>query len=143
MSQSLSRTELASSLRSRIGAELKRLNDCSETLQSRSPLLRGSLYVQRVNCGKPTCRACKQGPGHRRWMLSRQEGGKTVLYKVRPSERAGVEELVTQWRMCRTAMREMRESASRLAAAARSLVELRESNPLERVGAKHRTERSR
>ena len=119
----------ASSLRAEVRSELARISQLAETLLGRSPLLKGSLYRQRVHCGKPSCRKCRSGERHLRWRLSRQEQGKTVSYRVRKEEREALLGQIARWRECRKAVQELRAGLRRLIEAGKALVEVREVVP--------------
>lgn len=47
----------------------------------RLPMVKGTVYEQRRQCGKPNCR-CKTGKKHATMMLSRSEGGRTKLVSI-------------------------------------------------------------
>lgn len=53
---------------------------------ARDPLVKGSVYTLRRQCGKPTC-GCAHGDRHATVVLSWSEGGRTRLLPIPPGRR--------------------------------------------------------
>ena len=115
----------ASALRRALAEDLARIQELAQVLQRRSPLLRGTVYENRVKCGKERCR-CRRGELHKRWMLSRREEGRTVLYKVPPEKREEWQRLTAEWRAYRKAVVEMKRSLREMIRLGESLAIRRE-----------------
>ncbi len=47
----------------------------------REPMVKGTVYEQRRQCGKPNC-ACATGEPHRTMILSRSQAGRTRLFSM-------------------------------------------------------------
>src|SRR5208283_667866 len=67
-------------------------------LQRAQPMVQGSFYWLRRQCGKPHCR-CAAGQLHASWVLTRSEAGKDRIYSVPKDQRAQVR----QWALMSTA----------------------------------------
>ncbi len=75
-------------------------------MQGAEAMCRGSLYLLRRRCGKPTCR-CQQGQLHATWVVTRSEAGRVRLYRVPETERAAVRRLTgayREWQRSRAAL---------------------------------------
>lgn len=116
----------ASSLRQAIGSELGRIEELAQVLRRRTPMLRGTVYEHKINCGKASCRRCRRGEYHRRWTLSRTEGGKTVLYDVDAKDKGAWEKQTGEWRQYRKAVVGLKRSLEAILAAGAELAGLRE-----------------
>ena len=69
------------------------LGQLLEVFLARDPLVKGSVYTLRRQCGKPTC-GCVRGARHGTLVLSWSDGGRTRLLTIPPGRqgelRAGV-----------------------------------------------------
>jgi len=115
----------ASALRRAIAEHLARIQEVAQVLQHRSPLLRGTVYENRVKCGKEGCR-CQRGELHKRWLLSRAEEGRTVLYKVPSEKLAEWQRLTGEWRAYRKAVVELKRRLSEMIRVGERLARWRE-----------------
>jgi hypothetical protein len=72
---------------SRLRQQLLRLHDQPEPVLARFmeglPLIKGTLYVLRRKCGKPSCR-CAKGQRHEIMVVSSLVAGKTRLWSIAP-----------------------------------------------------------
>jgi len=66
-------------------------------LQRPQPMIQGSFYLLRRQCGKPNCR-CATGQLHTTWVLTRSEAGRHRLYVVPQDQRARVRRLAAEYR---------------------------------------------
>ena len=78
---------------SRLRQQLLRLHDQPEPLLARFmeglPLIKGTLYVLRRKCGKPSCR-CAKGQRHETMVVSALVAGKTRLWTIAPERLAEI-----------------------------------------------------
>jgi hypothetical protein len=68
-----------------------------QRLQRSQPMVRGSFFLQRRKCGKPTCR-CAQGQLHAAWVITRSEGGRTRTYMVPDAQRGQLRQWTGEYR---------------------------------------------
>ena len=66
-------------------------------LQRSQPMVPGSFYLLRRQCGKPNCR-CASGQLHASWVLTRSESGKDRLYSVPSEQRARLRQWTSEYR---------------------------------------------
>ena len=90
-------SESVSQLRQELWLAYRALSRTLRALQRDAPMVRGSLYLLRRKCGKPTCR-CARGQLHATWVLTRSEGGKSRLYPVAPDQRGALRPLAREYR---------------------------------------------
>lgn len=83
-------------------------------LQGREPIIRGSVYTRRRQCGKPRCR-CLQGHPHRDRVLAVRRAGRVSVRGLDPAADAAIEEAVMAWHG-------FRRQRGELAAACRGLL---------------------
>ena len=69
-------------------------------LQGRGPMIQGSVYVRRRQCGKPRCR-CVRGHPHTDRVLAFRHAGRVALRALDPIEDASIENGVAAWRSFR------------------------------------------
>ena len=83
------------------------LDDCQRQLDhllSLRQLVKGSVYVLKTRCGKPSCHcASDQGPLHTSTVLSWSDQGKTRLRTLPAGERARFRQLAENYRRFRHA----------------------------------------
>jgi len=89
---------------SRIRQALVQLRDelglLLEVFLARDPLVKGSVYTLRRQCGKPTC-ACARGELHGSVVLSWSEAGRTRLRSLPPGRRGDVRAAVRRYQRFR------------------------------------------
>lgn len=73
-----------------------------EVFLAREPLVKGSVYELRRQCGKPTC-ACARGAPHGTVVLSWSEGGRTRLRSLPPGRRGDLRAGVRRYQRFRRA----------------------------------------
>lgn len=83
-------------------------------LQSREPIIRGSVYTRRRQCGKPRCR-CLRGHPHQDRVLALRRAGRVSVRGLDPAADAAIEEGVAAWQG-------FRRQRGELAAACRGLL---------------------
>jgi hypothetical protein len=83
-------------------------------LQSREPIIRGSIYTRRRQCGKPRCR-CLRGHPHQDRVLAVRREGRVSVRGLDPAADAGLEDGVAAWHG-------FRRQRGELAAACRGLL---------------------
>ena len=91
MSESISR------LRQQLWRDYAVLARTLRTLQRQQPMVPGSLYLLRRQCGKANCR-CTQGQLHASWVLTRSESGQSRLYAVPKDQRGRLRPLTQEYR---------------------------------------------
>ncbi len=70
------------------------------SLLNENPIIKGTLYLLRRKCGKPSCR-CARGQLHETMMLSASVAGKTKLWTI-PAERVEkIREMTERYRCFR------------------------------------------
>jgi hypothetical protein len=91
---------------SRIRQALVQLRDelglLLEVFLARDPLVKGSVYTLRRQCGKPTC-ACARGDLHGSVVLSWSEAGRTRLRSLPPGRRGDVRAAARRYQRFRRA----------------------------------------
>jgi len=83
----------------RLGEETLRLLD---VLLAREPLARGSLYLLRRRCGRPSCH-CSEGEPHPTWVLATTGPRGRRLRTIPPARLGEVRALVERYRRFRRA----------------------------------------
>ncbi len=78
------------------------LGQLLEVFLARDPLVKGSVYELRRQCGKPTC-GCARGALHGTVVLSWSEGGRTRLQSLPPGRRGDLRAAVRRYQRCRRA----------------------------------------
>ena len=73
-----------------------------EVFLGRDPLVKGSVYALRRQCGKPTC-ACARGELHGTVVLSWSEAGRTRLRTLPPGRRGALRAAVRRYQRFRRA----------------------------------------
>ena len=68
-----------------------------QSFQRSDPMVQGSFYLLRRQCGKPTCR-CNSGQQHASWVLTRSEGGQDRIYSVPQDQRARIRKETAAYR---------------------------------------------
>ena len=86
-----------SKLRQTLWADFKRLARLLHCLQLPHPMIPGSFYRLRTQCGKPSCH-CAHGQPHTAWVLSRSEQGQSKLYSVPAPDRPRLKRLTAEYR---------------------------------------------
>lgn len=76
----------SSQLRKRLQKSQREIGDLLRVLKQRPPLIRGSVYALRRQCGKSGCR-CQEGHLHESWVLSVPEKGRKRLRVVPKGKR--------------------------------------------------------
>jgi hypothetical protein len=107
--------EQESSLRLEIRQCHEGLSALLTRLQSRGPMIRGSVYRRKRKCGKPQCR-CLRGRPHRDRVLAIRRSGRVVVRGLDAVGDAAIEEAVVSWRL-------FRRHRGELALVCRSLLE--------------------
>ena len=91
---------------SRLRQQLLRLYRQPEPLLERflegRPLTKGTLYVLRRKCGKPSCR-CAKGQRHETMAVSARVAGKTRLWTISPERVAEIRRRIEHYRRFRRA----------------------------------------
>ena len=59
---------------------------CLEEIRGIGPVVKGSLACYQRRCGKPGCRKCASGEGHKTWLLSYYDNGRHTTCHVGPSQ---------------------------------------------------------
>lgn len=92
----------SSQLRKRLQTSQREVGDLLRVLKQRPPLIRGSVYALRRQCGKSSCR-CQEGHLHESWVLSVPEKGKKRLRVVPKGKRMTWEQMTERYRRFRRA----------------------------------------
>jgi len=91
-----------SRLRQHLVALREELGQLLEVFLARDPLVKGSVYTLRRQCGKPTC-ACARGALHETVVVSWSEAGRTRLQPLPPGRRGDVRAAVRRYQRFRRA----------------------------------------
>ncbi len=78
------------------------LGQLVELFLARAPLVKGSVYTLRRQCGKPTC-GCAHGARHGTVVLSWSEAGRTRLRSLPPGRRGELRAAVRRYQRFRRA----------------------------------------
>jgi len=103
----------------------RRIGTLLERFLARSPLFAGSLYEQKVQCGKPRCKCATGRYRHRMWCVSFVQDGRSRTRVVPASTRVEVKRMTEQYRRLREDRRQMRTLFDDLLAACDALAEAR------------------
>ena len=87
----------AARLRKQIQHRQGELNDLLRVIKARLPLIRGSVYPLRRQCGKAVCR-CQKGHLHESWVLSVPEKGRKHLRAVPKGKRLQWQQMTDRYR---------------------------------------------
>ncbi|MBF8285991.1 MAG: hypothetical protein HW378_4906 [Anaerolineales bacterium] len=117
-------SESASRLRQQLWLAYRALARTLRALQRDAPMVQGSLYLLRRQCGKPTCR-CARGHLHATWVLTRSEAGKSRLYSVPPDQRGPLRPLAREYRRWQRARAQLVKQSVRLVALIDQLADQR------------------
>jgi len=90
----------SSQLRKRLQKSQREIGDLLRVLKQRPPLIRGSVYALRRQCGKSGCR-CQEGHLHESWVLSVPEKGRKRLRVVPKGKRMTWEQMSERYRRFR------------------------------------------
>lgn len=93
-------------------------------LQSREPIIRGSVYTRRRECGKPRCR-CLRGQPHQDRVLAVRRAGRVSVRGLDPTADAAIEDGVAAWHGFRRQRGELAAACRGLLRAVDRLAELR------------------
>lgn len=92
---------------SRLRQSLGRLRDEADRLLDvflgRAPLVRGSVYLLRTKCGKPTCACAKRGRLHSCTAITWTDNGRKRLRSLSPKEKMELTRLTENYRRFRRA----------------------------------------
>jgi hypothetical protein len=103
--------------RQRVDAIHRKIGALLAALLRRSPVFAASLYEQKVQCGKPSCKCARSDYRHRMWCVSFLEDGKSRTRVVSPPAREGVEKMTRDYRRFRQARRQIKKLCQELVAA--------------------------
>ena len=107
--------ESGSRLRQPLWHAYRTLGRTLRALQRDAPMVQGSFYQLRRQCGKPTCR-CARGHLHATWVLTRSEAGQSRLYSVPPDQRGRLRPLAREYRRWQRARAHLIRQSARLVA---------------------------
>lgn len=91
-------SDAVSKLRQQLGRDYRALGRRLRVLQRNPPLVPGTLYLLRRQCGKANGR-CARGERHASWVLTRSEAGQSRLYPVPKDQRGRVRSLTREYRL--------------------------------------------
>jgi hypothetical protein len=117
-------SETVSRLRQQLWRIYQTLARTLRVLQRQDPMVQGSLYLLRRQCGKPTCR-CARGQLHATWVLTRSEAGKSRLYPVPPDQLGRLRPLAREYRRWQRTRALLIKQSARLVALIDQLAEPR------------------
>jgi hypothetical protein len=86
-----------SRLRQQLWRAYAALGTTLRRLQRSQPMVQGSFYLLRRQCGKPNCR-CATGLLHPTYVLTRSEQGRDRLYTVPKDQRAQLRQWAAEYR---------------------------------------------
>lgn len=86
-----------SKLRQRLWRAYAALATTLRQLQRSQPMVQGSFYLLRRQCGKPNCR-CATGQPHATYVLTRRQAGQDRLYTVPKDQRAQLRKWAAEYR---------------------------------------------
>ena len=92
----------ASQLRKQIQQRQREVSEELRLLKQRRPVIRGSVYNLRRECGKAVCR-CREGHLHESWVLSVPENGRKRLRAVPKGNRLKWQQMTDRYRRFRRA----------------------------------------
>ena len=118
-----------SECRGEILKRIESLRNLLDKLMGRSPLIRGSVYERRRECGKLGCR-CKRGSLHRGEVIAVREKQRRRVKSLEGLDERKVKEYVDQWRWFRRYRGQMVETFGSLVGEVDRLSRLREINLL-------------
>lgn len=95
--------------RQRLRALCQGLDEAFEIFLARAPLFPGTVYDQKIRCGKPQCKCAHSDYRHQLRCVSYVEGGRSRTRSLPEPVRAEMEEMASQYRGFREAQRQMRE----------------------------------
>ena len=117
-------SDRASTLRLEICRRQERLCAILNQLKGASPMIRGSVYARRRQCGKPRCR-CLRGHPHQDRVLAIRCAGRVSVRALDTTADTAVEEAVAAWHGFRRQRGELAAACRDLLRAVDHLADLR------------------